>query len=74
MNNLPEFFIEELNKEYGVTIAKTIMYLLHPFKVNDSTAKMIPPDCSALRAPTILPNIRIPWDPCPTSCSYRGVQ
>ena len=25
MNNLPEFFIEELNKEYGVTITKTIV-------------------------------------------------
>ena len=44
---------------------------------------MIPTDCSALRAPTILPGynretllscIRILVVLRPTSCSYRGVQ
>ena len=30
-------------------------------------------DCSALRAPTILPTIRAPWSPCPTTHSLWGV-
>ena len=30
-------------------------------------------DCSALRAPTILPTIRAPWGPCPTTHSLWGV-
>ncbi len=65
-------YLQSINIIFKYIIIFDIKDIIHNEVGGKSPPTLIPTDCSVLRTPTILPNIRISWDYHPTFMLILG--